>query len=165
VFRVTLLVLLCGLCGPEAWPSSLGPGHTSPVLTRLYSHLGPLFQRHYPQVTSQQEPDGIQFVHDTRTFLIHTALKTGEWQEAREVRGPKRRGILCSIRLREGRYDGAAVLPQTFDERYFQTLVMAVPSPDQAFYLYVHLSYPDTVSSAFLKDFDETLQQAWASER
>jgi hypothetical protein len=135
------------------------------VLTRLYSRLRPVFQRHYSEVSSQLATDRIEFVQDTRTFLIHTRLKTGEWQEAREVKGPNRRGILCSIELRQGKYGGAAVLPQTFNQQYFQTLVMAVPSADETAYFYVHLSYPDEVTPGFLKDFQETVQQGWAAER
>ena len=135
------------------------------MLTRLYSRLRPVFQRHYSEVSSQRERHSIEFAHDTRTFFIHARLKTGEWQEAREVKGPNRRGILCSIELRQGRYDGAAVLPQTFDHQYFQTRVMAVPAPAETSYFYAHLSYPDEVNPGFLKDFEETVQQAWTDER
>jgi hypothetical protein len=153
-------MLIAAVCCAAEWPANLAADDT-PVLTRLYSRLRPMFQRHYPEVKSHQEGASIEFAHDTRTFLIHARLKTGEWQEAREVTGPNRHGLLCSIELRQGRYDGAAVLPQTFDQRYFQTLVMEVPSPDAESYFYVHLSYPDEVSPGFLKEFQETVQQSW----
>jgi hypothetical protein len=159
-----LMAVLCASFALEA-RVGLGADARAPVLRRLYSSLQPLFQRHYPQVASRQQASGLEFSQDTRTFLIHTALKTGEWQEAREVKGPNRRGILCTIELTPGRYGGAAVLPQTFDERYFHTLVMAVPSRDGSSFLYVHLSYPDTVNPRFLKDFTEAVEGAWASER
>jgi hypothetical protein len=163
--RVASTILISALCCAAALPPSVEADDTPPVLARLYSRLRPAFQRHYPEVRSQQGKDGFELAQDTRTFLIHTRLKTGEWQEAREVKGPNRRGILCSIELRHGKYNGAAVLPQTFDQRYFQTLVMAVPSPGETAHFYVHLSYPDEVDPAFLKDFQETVQEAWADER
>jgi hypothetical protein len=98
-------------------------------------------------------------------FMIHVPLKTGEWQDAREVEGPNRHGILCSVSLEEGRYGGQALLPQIVDERYFETLVLAVASPGATQYLYVHLSYPATVDARFLKEFNGAVQNAWRSER
>ena len=100
----------------------------SPVLTDLMSRLRPVLQRYYPTARSQVRGNLLEFEHETRVFLVHIPLKTGEWQEAREIRGPNHGGILCTIDLRDGRYDGPAVLPQTFNERYFETLVMAEAS-------------------------------------
>jgi hypothetical protein len=134
---------------------------TSPILTGLQSRLRPVLQRYYPQAKSQVRGEVLQFEQDTRVFLIHIPLKTGEWQEAREVKGPNQGGILCTIELRNGRYDGAAVLPQTFNDRYFETLVMAEASPDQSRYLYVHLSYPHGVERRFLGEFHEVVRSAW----
>ena len=133
----------------------------APILTELLSRIRPVLQRYYPNATSQVRGMLLQFEQDTRRFLIHIPLKTGEWQDAREISGPNRRGILCTIELRDGRYDGQAVLPQTFDERYFTTLVMAEASPDQSMYLYVHLSYPDTVDRRFLGEFHEAIKSTW----
>jgi hypothetical protein len=127
----------------------------------LHALLLPVFQRHYPSVTSTVVADVVRFETDTRLFCIHIPLMTGEWQEAREVRGPNRNGILSDIRLVPGRYDGQAVLPQTFDDRYFKTLVMAVSSPTHDQYLYVHLSYPDSVSPDFLTEVTELLAGFW----
>jgi hypothetical protein len=165
VTRVLLTMVIGALCCAVAWPASLPGDATSPELTRLYSRLRPVFQRHYSGVSSRLKRDSIDFEHDTRTFLIHVRLKTGEWQEAREVKGPNRRGIVCHIELRGGKYGGAAILPQTFDHHYFQTLVVEVPSPGETSHFYVHLSYPDEVNRGFLKDFQEAVQQAWAAER
>lgn len=133
----------------------------SQVPQRLHAAVLPVLQRHFPGVTSTVVADAVRFEVDTRLFCIHIPLKTGEWQEAREVRGPNRKGILGDIRLVPGQYDGQAVLPQTFDERYFKTLVMAVPSPGREQYLYVHLSYPDSVSPGFLKEVTDLLGGFW----
>jgi hypothetical protein len=146
--------------GAEA--KATAPGLT---LSDLLSDLRPVFQRYYPEAKSQLRGDLLEFEHDTRVFLIHVPLKTGEWQEAREIRGPNPGGILCTIELRDGRYNGAAVLPQTFNNRYFDTAVMAVASPDQSRHLYVHLSYPDTVKKGFLVEFQETVRTAWRQRR
>ncbi len=131
------------------------------MLPQLYTRLIPTFERYYPNIRSQLAPRSIEFEHDTRIFLIHMPLRTGEWQDAREVKGPNLRGILCHIELIDGRYQGAAMLPQTFDYRYFKTLAMAVASPNGLAYLYVHLSYPERVDAGFLEEFQGTLRTAW----
>jgi hypothetical protein len=160
LLTVIILAALGTIRGAEAKATA-----PSPTLSDLLSDLRPVFQRYYPNVTSQLRGDLLEFEHDTRVFLIHARLKTGEWQEARETRGPNPGGIVCTIELREGRYNGAAVLPQTFNNRYFDTLVMALASPDQSRHLYVHLSYPDTVKKEFLGEFHEVLRTAWRKRR
>lgn len=142
-----------------------GASEPHPILSRIASRLHPVFHRHYPGTKAQIDSDRVVFEHGTRVFLIHVPLKTGEWQKAREVKGPDRNGILCTIQLRDGRYDGAAVLPQTFNERYFETTVAQEPSPDGSRYLYVHLSYPSGVRAGFQKEFWEVVRTAWSTPR
>ena len=125
----------------------------NPALERFYSELRTLFRTHYPKATSHLLKDQIHFEHDTRVFLVHEPLKTGDWQDPRETRGPKPGGILCDITLQKGEYRGAAVVPQTFDKRYFKVLLMASYSPKRDVHLYVHLSYPGNVGTDFLKEF------------
>lgn len=91
----------------------------------LYSNLQALFLRHYPQVASRRTESSLHFEYDTRVFLVHRVLKTGEWQEAREELGPNRHGILCDIGVVQGLYQGAAVVAPGLhagSEPYFRTL-------------------------------------------
>lgn len=133
------------------------------VLSAIASRLDPVLHRYYPGAKAQIKSDRVMFEHDTRVFLVHVPLKTGEWQEAREVKGPNRQGIFCTIQLRDGRYNGAAVLPQTFNQRYFETTVAQAPSPDGSRYLYIHLSYPGDVRPGFQKEFWEVVRTAWTN--
>lgn len=136
--RISLLCLVVTVVGAavngRAGASSSASGPPV-VLSKLASRLDPILQRYYPRAKVTIESSRVAFEYDTRVFLVHSALKTGEWQEAREIKGPDRNGILCTIELREGRYDGAAILPQTFNEHYFQTMVMQAPTRDGAHYL------------------------------
>jgi len=152
-----VLLVVSFLFALIAAPTSAAEGETlqNPALERFYSELRTLFRTHYPKATSHLLKDQIHFEHDTRVFLVHEPLKTGDWQDPRETRGPKPGGILCDITLQKGEYRGAAVVPQTFDKRYFKVLVMASYSPKRDVHLYVHLSYPGNVSSDFLKEFAE----------
>jgi len=118
-----------------------------PALKRLYAEFQTLFRRYYPNVTSHLLTNNI------RAFIVHEPLRTGEWQDPRETRGPKLGGILCDIALRKGPYQGAAMVPQTFDKRYFRLLIMAPYSRKHDAHLYVHLAYPGNVNSEFLREF------------
>ena len=131
------------------------PGQT---IKRLYPELDRLFRRHYPGIESRIGGDAIRFEYKTRVFLVHEPLKTGEWQDASETKGPNRGGILCDIELRRGKYVGAAVVPQTFDKRYFKLLVMAPYSSSHDEHLYVHLYFPSDVSSDFLDEFSKLVE-------
>ena len=125
----------------------------NPALKRYYSELRTLFQRHYPKSTSHLLRDKIHFEHDTRVFIVHEAYKTGEWQDPWEERGPNPGGIHCDLVLQKGPDEGAAMLPQTFDKRYYKVLVMARYSAKHDAHIYVHLAYPQNVSSEFLRQF------------
>jgi hypothetical protein len=143
-------------------PTAVGvSGEAAPAPTpdfkQLYNRLRPLFHRYYPNVASHILNDEIHFEDNTRIFLIHHPLKTGEWQDASETRGPKRGGILCDIHFVKGRYGGAAAVPQTFDERYFKVLLLAPYSAKQDAHLLVRVSFPDDAREAFLKELTESV--------
>lgn len=108
----------------------------------FYREIETLVKRHYPEATCRLSGNIISFEFDTQPFLVHFPLKTGEWQEAREVKGPKQKGILGSVELRKGRYHGAALLPQTFDSHYYSDMVSAPYSKACDSHLNVHLLVP-----------------------
>ena len=92
--------------------------------------------------------------------MIHTALKTGEWQAANEVEGPKRHGgVLGELEVRPGRWAGAAVVPQTFDQQYFTTYVMAPYAEGCDCHLVADLHYPDTVDGDFIERWTRLINE------
>ena len=129
------LLLLSFVCALMAAPTRAAEDETlqNPALERFYSELRTLFRKHYPKATSHLLKDKIHFEHDTRVLIVHEPLKTGEWQDPRETRGPKPGGILCDITLQKGQYQGAAVVPQTFDKRYFKVLSLLPWEREQRF--------------------------------
>lgn len=66
-------------------------------LSACYYSLRTVVIKYYPAATFPTKDKTVTFEHDTRLFSIHEPLKTGEWQDAREQRGPKRGGIYCEI--------------------------------------------------------------------
>lgn len=123
-----------------------------------------LLKRFYPKVSIDRSNGLFVGKFDTRKFMIHHALKTGEWQEAREEEGPNRAGIICSIQSQKGRWGGAAVVPQTFNNRYFESLLMAPYSKKLDRHLVVHLSYPDGTKAEFLTEF-QTMISSFSSAK
>jgi hypothetical protein len=126
---------------------------------RVYVELDALFHRYYPNVTSKASKDTIHFEFNTRMFLIQEPLKSGEWQDARNVRGPNTGGILCDLELRKGKYLGAAAVPQTFDKRFFKIWVAAPYSVSRDEHLYVHLYYPADARTDFLEGFSGVVER------
>ena len=66
---------------------------------------------------------------------------------------------MCDIEIREGQWEGAAVVPQSFDKRYFTTLLMAPHSEKLNAHLVVSVKYPQNVADGFLNDLSQLLNQ------
>lgn len=142
--------------GAESNETAEAESFQDPRLKKLYSDLRTLVNHHYPDATIHWLRNKISFEFNTRVFIIHVPLKTGEWQDPWEQRGPKKGGIYGIIELRDGLYRGAAMVPQTFDKRYYSTVLMAPYSEEHDCHLYVHLYTPRLESKAdFIKEFSE----------
>ena len=127
-------------------------------LKDLYSEIQQLAMRYYPEATFHFIGTNIHFESDTRTYIIHVPLKTGEWQDPRAVRGPKKGGILGTIELRDGRYGGAAAVPQNFDRHYYEVMLMASYSKKYDCHLLTKLYVPRLKKNdAFIKEFTELI--------
>ena len=122
-------------------------------LNKIYRDIRIVVKRHYPESSCHFLGNKIHFEFNTRPFIIHVPLKTGEWQDPWEERGPKKGGILGDIELRDGQYIGAAVVPQTFDRKYYSILLLAPYSQKFDCHLYVHIYHPHLDNeSGFIKE-------------
>lgn len=128
---------------------------STPDLEPLLKHVRQVVEKYYPKARVSLKDDTISFEFNTRKFMIHEALLTGEWQDAFEEVGPQKGGIHGEIEWRPGQYGGMAVVPQLFDKRYFTVALSAPYSKKLDGHLYIHLKYPRDVSKEFLKEFDE----------
>jgi hypothetical protein len=87
--------------------------------------------------------------------MIHEATKTGEWQDAAEQVGPQKGGICGDAVVEPGRFEGAALVPQAFDKRYFIEWMAAPYSEKLNRHLLVHLKVPKDAPQEFVKEFAE----------
>jgi len=119
-----------------------------------------LVKAYYPKATVSRTAGTFRFSHDTMPFMIHVPLKTGAWQPARETEGPKRHGgILGELEVRQGRWQGAADVPQTFDRAYFTAYLMAPYSERCDCHLVANLSYPDTIDKTFVGAWTDAVNE------
>src|SRR5687767_11878419 len=82
-------------------------------LAALRSVVGALVHKYYPGATVTRADQSLHFEFDTRIFMVHELSRRGErWQDAHEERGPQPGGIHGQLDLRQGRSDGAALVPQ-----------------------------------------------------
>jgi hypothetical protein len=153
LMRLLFAVLALG-CHLAVTSRTTADDKPKPDLKPLVGEVRKLVQKHYPKAKVTQEDQTIQFELNTRKFMIHEPTLTGEWQDAREEIGPQKSGIYCEIELRAGEYMGMAVVPQSFDKRYFTLLLMAPYSKKLDHHLYIHLKYPRDVPKEFLEEFE-----------
>jgi hypothetical protein len=124
-----------------------------PDLSTFKTEVEKLVKAQYPNAKFEMTEHGFDFEFNTRKFWIHHALKTGEWQDASEQKGPQKGGIMGTFELLRGKWTGAAVVPQTFDYRYFKALLMAPESAQHNCHLVTHLNFPADAKPEFLRDF------------
>lgn len=124
--------------------------------------LGGVIAKYYPDVQVERPSEKDPFMRwsfKNRKFMVHLPTLTGQWQEAIEMVGPDRKGILCTAHVHEGPYMGMAVVPQTFDRQYFHVLMMAPNRKDVNAHVIVRLYYPKDVDKAFISEIAEVVQK------
>ena len=142
--RFVSCAMLIAFLGPWVVGAKDDASEKTPTfaMERFYRDLRSLVRAHYPDATSHRLGSKIHFEHDTRIYIVHEALKTGQWQDPWEERGPRMGGVHCDLSYHEGPYGGAAVAPQTFDKRYFTVLLLAPYSARLNGHLRVLLKLP-----------------------
>ena len=148
-WRLFVLALGCCLFASGRAAADDAP---KPDLKPLLKEVRKLVEKHYPKGKVSLKDQTIHFEFNTRKFMIHEPLLTGEWQDAHEEVGPQKGGIYGDIELRGGRYGGMAAAPQSFDKHYFTLLLLAPYSKKLDHHLYVRLKYPRDVPKEFLKE-------------
>ena len=145
----------CGLFAVAVIISQAGEPKAvdAPDLKPLHEKVRTLVEKYYPKAKVDLCGKTIRFESNTRKFMIHNPLKTGEWQDAHEEVGPQKSGIYCKIDLRNGDYDGQLAVPQALKGPYFTTHLLAPYSKRLDRHLYIYLKYPSDVSKDFLKEF------------
>ncbi len=137
-----------------------------PMLTELSRKIASLVQEYYPEAGLTNSERTIHFEWRARAFMVHEPLMTGDWQDARAVRGPNRGGVVCDISLHLGKYENTqwdrTAAPAghrywAFDKRYYQELLFIPYSSVRDCHLYVLLRIPADASPKFIERFDDLI--------
>src|SRR5262245_39789092 len=146
---ITMLVLSVLMTVPSAPSAAVPREDFKPVFDAVRA----LVEKHYPKAVVTAKDSELHFEFNTRKFMIHEALMTGEWQDAREEIGPQKGGVFGDIAVVSGPYEGQALLPQDFDKRYFVVWAAAPYSKKLDRHLLVHLKYSRNAPNDFRKEF------------
>ncbi len=80
--------------------------------------------------------------HGTMMFTLHSTSKTGEvYPQTYQKEGPNFKGLVLTVSLKDGPYQGAAATPQTLQGPYFSTFIDAVATEGGDQHYWVTFSY------------------------
>lgn len=121
-----------------------------------------LVRKHCPDAEIVQDDRKMSAKDGTMMFTIHPRLKTGEvLKKTVQVEGPNFRGFLLQFSVVEGKYHGAAEVPQTFHDPYWQTYFDCPQTEDGDGYYRIRFSY----GSRLDKDFKKAVFQVFTATR
>ncbi len=163
--RTLCLLLGCilfSICIMPAQPT-YGEEKIPKQVEKVYSDVKKLVTQYYPKAEIVEKENRLECRFNTRKFMIHLPLKTGEWQEAREMEGPDRGGMTCVISFQKGRWMGAAMVPQTFEYHYYASTLSCPYNKKLDMHLVSHVNFPRNVKPEFLKSYSQ-LVNAFATE-
>lgn len=154
---LSLCLTLCSIFIMTATPASAEEKLPQRV-EKIYDEVKALVLQHYPKAEVIRKENRIECKFNTRIFMIHYPLKTGEWQDANPTEGPNRGGVMCSISLSKGHWMGAAMVPQTFDYGYYSSTLMCPYNKKLDMHLQSHLNIPKGTSSDFATSYSKLIQ-------
>lgn len=141
----SLVILAFGVCANE------------PIDHECKARLQTIIRKYHPDANIEEENDRLVYRFHTQTFKMHTIHKTGHISEkAHDEEGPNVDGILVTVTLREGKYEGPLETPQTLNRPYWRTFVNAysVPGPK---YLWLSVSYGSRTDKKLIEELKTCL--------
>ena len=124
----------------------------------LNARVTTLIRKHYPKAKITSDNGKFVAKHGTIVFTVHQRWKTGEVRkEAVQVEGPNFKGFLLSISVQEGEYEGAAMIPQTLREPYWQTYIDRPSTEDGTGHYVINFSYGSRLDRDFMQALFEVL--------
>jgi hypothetical protein len=92
----------------------------------LVRKLTETIHKHCPDAKIEVTKEGFLAKFGTMMFTLHGRSKSGEVsRDTYSQEGPNFKGFILRVAVHEGKYQGAAVVPQTLQEPYFATFIDA----------------------------------------
>ena len=103
-----------------------------------------------------QDGRTVSLSYRTRKFMVHNTDKLGHHSEkAHEEVGPRYDGLIFQVTMQDGRYAGAAVIPNDLPRPYWTTFVNAYPVAKGQQHLHVNISYGNRTDREVIKKMKE----------
>lgn len=133
-------------------------GKVSP-LAEVVTGLTRVSERLMPAASVEKEEQTVTLSYKPRTYTVHYTDKTGRHSEkAYEVVGPRYDGLIVRVTLQDGRYAGAAVLPQEFRHPYWISFGNAYPISKGKQHLHGSISYGSRTDRKLIKEVKAWLE-------
>jgi len=108
----------------------------------MVQKLTDTIRKHCPEAQIEVTEHAFIAKHGTMMFTIHSISKTGEvYPQTHQQEGPNFRGFVLTVALHDGKYEGAADVPQTLQGPYFPTFIDAPSVEGGKKHYQVHFSY------------------------
>lgn len=155
--RIHFVVVTAAVCIAACWATLAAPAKQ----TELVDRIGQLVTAHFPDAVVSQDNGTFSAKHGTMVFTIHRHSMTGEiWKETDQVEGPNFKGFMISISVRDGKYEGQAVVPQSLNRRYWQTYIDSPSTEDGKGHYVISFSYGSRLDNDFKKAVFEALPKS-----
>ena len=124
----------------------------------LNENITKIVLKHFPKADIAVNDGNFVAKQGTMVFTVHRRSKTGEvGKKTDQVEGPNYRGFILSISARDGKYHGAAEVPQTLRRPYWQTYIDRPPRKGGKSHYVINFSYGSRLNREFMKAVLEAL--------
>jgi len=113
-----------------------------PPSDELVQKLTEMIRKHCPEAKIEVTKQEFVAKSGTMMFTLHGRSKAGEVSPVTyQQEGPNFKGFMLRVSVNEGKYQGAAVVPQTLQGPYFPTFIDAPPVEKENKHYWVGFSY------------------------
>jgi len=124
----------------------------------LNDRVSKLILKHYPKAELAANNGNLVAKHGTMIFTVHPYGKAGEiLKKTDQVEGPNFKGFMLSISVKNGKYEGQAMVPQTLRRPYWQTYIDRPPTNDGKSHYVINFSYGSRLDREFMNALFEVL--------
>ncbi len=128
-------------------------------LSQVAENLSKIAEDMEPAASVLHDGRTVSLSFNTRTFMVHSSDKLGRRsKEAHQTVGPRYDGLIVQVTMQDGRYFGAAVIPQNLRRPYWTTFVNAYPIAKGKQHLHVNISYGNRTDHQLIKQIKELLE-------
>jgi hypothetical protein len=141
-----------------AFAVAAGNALAEPPPDELVQKLTKVIRTHCPEAKIEVTKQEFIAKFETMMFTLHRRNKAGEvFPDTYQEEGPNWKGFMLRITLHDGKYQGAAVVPQTLQQPYFSTYIDASAAEQKDKHYFVAFSYGSRLDENLKKAIFEAI--------